>query len=466
MTELTPIEAINEFYRLKDKYESSYYEKYVKPIVYSKKSKREKRVAFSKLPKHECINCKRNVGTVFVTKMVENVRQFKAKCGDVQEPCPLDIDITYGKREQINQMIKEGMGLIDGIKLNIIKEKNNALFFNKDVLKIFNDLTEELKLETENTGFIVETNILRNDNPEKAQVLREAIDEFGKGFIIPFKQMVKEYDETNNELIMNQAVTFYVNEMIPKLKEIFELKYDVSMVEYNEEKNIYNLVQILNSLEKNEFYYPGDDKVVKFVKGVKKVKKQTVRSKEAKPRKTRKIKPMNEIVLEVEDFLDDDDVGNGVDLGNGIDLELDNKYSDVSNEEPIFDDAGNVSWNNKEYDNLWKMMPQTLRGMLLEDHKWLEDYMNACVKARRARQPCTLILPRQTKLPPTKDEKGTYDFGTEIVNKLFNGLSKSHQDTLLSVYTTKEDGTKDYSELKNSLASLLAKQVNFDNPYF
>ena len=39
---LTPIEAINEFYRLKEKYESVYYEKYVKPIVNSDKSKKEK----------------------------------------------------------------------------------------------------------------------------------------------------------------------------------------------------------------------------------------------------------------------------------------------------------------------------------------------------------------------------------------------------------------------------------------
>mgnify|MGYP006911061620 FL=1 len=36
---LTPIEALNEFYKLKDKYEKTYYEKYVRPIVRSKKSK-------------------------------------------------------------------------------------------------------------------------------------------------------------------------------------------------------------------------------------------------------------------------------------------------------------------------------------------------------------------------------------------------------------------------------------------
>ena len=62
---ITPIEAINEFYRLKNKYETAFNEKYVKPIINSKKSNREKRVEYSKLPKHDCINCGRAVGTTF-----------------------------------------------------------------------------------------------------------------------------------------------------------------------------------------------------------------------------------------------------------------------------------------------------------------------------------------------------------------------------------------------------------------
>ena len=77
-TNITPTDAINEFYKMKDKYESGYYEKYVNPIVKSNQSKREKRVAYSKLPKHECINCKRNVGTIFTIKndIKEDVKKY------------------------------------------------------------------------------------------------------------------------------------------------------------------------------------------------------------------------------------------------------------------------------------------------------------------------------------------------------------------------------------------------------
>lgn len=305
-TIITPDEAINEFYRLKDKYESTYYEKYVKPIIRSNKSKREKRVEYSKLPKNECINCKRNVGTLWDININKNNnnKYFKAKCGDITEPCPLDIEINYSVRESMYKKIRIGLAEIERIKLKIIKEKNNALFFKKEVVDIFNRLTEELKTETKNTGFIIETDILSNDNPEKALLLKQTIDEFGKGFILPFKQMIKEYDKTNNELIINQAVTFYIKEMIPKLKEILSLKYDVSMVEFDESQNIYKLIQLPNLLESSEYYIRSDDKVVKFIRGVRKEKNKTrkeldtsITSKTSK-NKTRKIKPVAELVLE------------------------------------------------------------------------------------------------------------------------------------------------------------------------
>lgn len=298
---LTPIDAINEFYRLKEKYENGYYEKYIKPIIKTNKSKREKRVEFSRLPKNECINCKRNVGTIFSinSDLKKLMKHFRAKCGDIGNPCPLDIQIDYSFRVNMDTEIKNGLSNIEDIKLDIIKEKNNAIFFNKNVVDIFNDLTEDLKLETENTGIVIETNIIRNDNPEKKSLTRQTIDDFGKECIIPFKEMVKEFDETGNELILNNAVKFYINEMIPKLKEIKALKYDVNMVEFDEITNIYKLIQLPNSLENKEYIY-SSDKLIKFVRGVKKEKKKTRKEETIlKPKnRTKKIKPKVELVLE------------------------------------------------------------------------------------------------------------------------------------------------------------------------
>ena len=281
---LTPIEAINEFYNLKDKYKSGYYDKYIKPIINNeKKSKREKRVEYSKLPKHECINCKRNVETIFTITNDAGIRKFIAKCGDLISPCPLDIQIDYSKREQYYEAIKYGLNNIEILKLDIIKEKNNALFFekNNDTISNFEKLTESLKNETELTGILIEQDILTNDNPVKAELLKNTIDEFGKAFLIPFKKMVSEYVDTGSELILNRAIQFYVDEMVPKLKEIQGLRYDVNFVDYNEEMNEYTLIQKPNSLENKTHMFEEDDKVIKFIKGMPNITKTKTKTKKA-----------------------------------------------------------------------------------------------------------------------------------------------------------------------------------------
>jgi hypothetical protein len=306
---LTAIEAIGEFYRLKDKYESEYHENYVRAIIADKNmSKREKKVAFSRLPKPPCINCNRNVGSLFTITIddtnKEGFKKYNIKCGDMQEPCPLDIEINYSIRLKMDTLIYKGLKEIDRLKLEIIKEKNNALFFNKSVVDIFEKITQELKIETEDTGFLMETRILRCDNPEEALILKKTIDEFGKGCILPFEEMVKQYNDTNDELILNRAVDFYINEMIPKLKEIQQLKYSINMVEYDEKEKIYKLIQLPNSPEENEQYYKDDDKVVKFVRGIKKQTNKTRKKKETETikNKTRKVKPiLKEIILEEDD---------------------------------------------------------------------------------------------------------------------------------------------------------------------
>ena len=301
----TVIEAINDFYKLKDKYETGYNTKYVLPIVKrSNIPNKAKRVLFSKLPKPECINCKRNVGTIFTIKndTKEDVRNFIAKCGDLTEPCPLEIQINYSVRDQLYNSIIDGSKSIEAIKLEIIKEKNKALFFNKDVVSAFEKLTSDLKLKTEMVGFGIETNILRNYNPEKYALIKKNIDEFGKGFIVPFKQLISDYMDTENALVLTEAVTFYVKEMVPKLKEIQEMKYSVNFVEYNPDDNTYKLIQYPNSLEDGEYFIKEDDKIVKFITGVRKEKKsknsKTMKNGDIPNNKTKKLRPIADLVIE------------------------------------------------------------------------------------------------------------------------------------------------------------------------
>jgi hypothetical protein len=278
-------DAINEFYKMKDKYETAYKEKYIYPLLKSKNtSQKEKRIAFSKLPKPECINCKRNVGTVFSIKHNggDFTRQYIAKCGDANEPCPLNINLIKGTQFTFEAEINKNADYIDEYKRKIIKEKYNMMFgyvAEEIAIDNFEQLSIELKEMTNLAGGIIEKNILVNDNPEKTEQLERAIDIFGKEYILQFKRIIKEYDESGNEQVINEAAKFYKNEMMPRLKEIQELKYEINMVEYDIEKMMFFLRQRKNSLQNLEYTFVKDNKVVSFVKGAATSKSKTLKVK-------------------------------------------------------------------------------------------------------------------------------------------------------------------------------------------
>jgi hypothetical protein len=60
---------------------------------------------------------------------------------------------------------------------------------------------------------------------------------------------------------------------------------------------------------------------------------------------------------------------------------------------------------------------------------------------------------------------GKYDFNSEIVNNLFNNLSKSYQNTLLSLYSEK-NGVKKYDLLDDALIRILEKNTGVGSGFF
>jgi len=286
-------EALNEYYALKNKYETTNYEKYIKPIILSKQSKKAKKLDYSKLPKFPCINCKRNVGTIFNIKPdTKNFkRTFISKCGDLSNPCDLNINIDVNNVDNINVDIETNIKDMENSKLDLIKIKNDSLFFetNDQTMKRFNELATDLKFNSGTLGILLEEKIIGKDNPIRADLLEKAEIEFGQGFLLPFKDMIKEYLEKNDEQIINNAVNFYLTEMKPKLKEIQELKYKVNYVLYDEEDKNYYLVQMKNAPDSDEiiYNYNGQGEINAFVKGVSNINKEkNIRIKKVKTKPT------------------------------------------------------------------------------------------------------------------------------------------------------------------------------------
>jgi hypothetical protein len=187
----------------------------------------------------------------------EYTRILKAMCGDLQNPCNLNITLNIGYIDTIPNIIKGDEKDTEEAKISIIKDKNNLLFgyiTTEEALQNFDKLKKEIvdistSLETIQTLWM---NI--SDNDEKEQLLKKNQEE-SYLIINNINTMIKQYDDTNNHNFVNDAVNIYITQLVPKLKTIMNLKYNVNFVEFIEEENAYHLVQQKISIQNLEFDY-------------------------------------------------------------------------------------------------------------------------------------------------------------------------------------------------------------------
>lgn len=277
-------EKLLEYYSLKKEYISKHYDKFISPILMYPHSKLQKRRQFQKLQKPLCINCSQPVGTIFERTYHESYNEkqeiivFTAKCGNILNPCDLNIEIHKSVREPYDKVIKKADNMLNKIKLNIIKLKNKILFSGKgnadDDIVTFNGYKDDIIYYTDLIGSYTEENIMINDNPEDIDRLKNLIVSLNQIEIIQFKEFIEEYDKTSDNNFLNKAVNMYVSEIIPKLKEIQELKYKTNYVERDSNGN-FVLVQSKYSPEGMNLYDKNADEVVSFITGIKLKKNKT-----------------------------------------------------------------------------------------------------------------------------------------------------------------------------------------------
>mgnify|MGYP001296889149 CR=1 FL=1 len=101
-------DVINYFYTKKKRYDAKINKKKADIRDDPDLSLEEKRLGYKNI-KMDCIKCKRPVGTIFSTKN----RELVAKCGDVSQPCSLDIRVNLGTYENIPN-------LLEGLKFTLL----------------------------------------------------------------------------------------------------------------------------------------------------------------------------------------------------------------------------------------------------------------------------------------------------------------------------------------------------------
>jgi hypothetical protein len=457
---LSPEEALKEYFKLKNKFEQDMNVYKRKIINNPTLSKREKRLEFLKI-KPKCINCKRpsKKGTIFSSiynpesVKISAYRKLTASCGNLADPCNLDIEIHLGDNENLNTLMNKMREEIKSYKNKIIDDKNKLLFglitteealekfdFNKAYI---NDLTDVYEMYVDKMNNTV-------DNKERTTELDESIvlsyENIGK-----IKDCIKKMNENDNQQFAVDAANIYIKVLKPLLDKIRSLKYNESSVYYDEMNGNYKLIQdSYSELGNAKLFVTGyESKVIKFEVGYQATKGE-------------KKKPGFTIV--------DSDEETPIQISQTINQPK--PIEEIPQDEPIIGQGEDgIDWHLEEYTKLWSRLPVNVKSELKLNIDWMKDFMHKCLNAKKKEGPhyngCRLPTPSNIIMPPKELPNGQYDFGVSIYSKSFNRQPKSLQKTYLSFY--KEDPTtkeRDYHMLEESMNSLVENELNFGRGFF
>ena len=287
---------LNDYYSIKNLYDEEYKMMKLQLIKNNSFSWKEKRIELSK-KKPKCVNCKRNVGTIFSRKIDDNFNIIlKAVCGDKDKPCPLHIEIQLdGYIDFIPDTLNDYYNQINTLKKSIILYKNNIVFgYIHSNLQDMNKITKDLEHS------IVYYNLLKNklidiqDNPQENEELDSLHTQLYQ-LIDRNANLLNEYKKTNDNAFLKEIVETYIHTLTPLLLQIRNLKYKYITVDLNNNDqtfhfigNKYNITHLEHS--DNENYI----QIKSFVTGNTTTVKKTKKIKPVANNKTKK----NNIVLD------------------------------------------------------------------------------------------------------------------------------------------------------------------------
>jgi len=276
-------DAVTMYYGLKTQYQQMKNETKKKLIEKNKTNKTNKtnksieslRDEYRK-KQPKCVNCERKVGTIFETELRTTYsdddyrRTLVAKCGDTIAPCDLDIQISLPLINTYDISIRDSKETINNLKTRIIKIKNDVMFGyenEQNAMKRFTiiggiladetKILEKLEIELEKSS---RERVKKNQLEESERMLEKNLEDL--------EHLVDEFEATLNEHLAKDCATLYVDEILKNANALLNSEYDYSEIEYNEDEEVYQLVQIPFSLNNNQNYSGEEiyERVLKFVK--------------------------------------------------------------------------------------------------------------------------------------------------------------------------------------------------------
>jgi hypothetical protein len=233
--------SFDEFYRLKNEYESNETTRKREIIKNTKLSWTEKRRKFAAM-KPQCVRCKQSGGTIFTVSYVDESRTLTAKCGHHVEPCDLKMTIKCGVYEPLLNTVQSYEQSLKDVKHNIILSKNDMIFgykLERDVMKDFDELKTDINETSQNLDmYLQDFGEIVADDKQLGPLVTSSYEH-----IAAIKKHVAESN-------LDDAVNIYIDDLLPALNTIRKLTYDDNFVWRHDDS--YTLVQRQKSIKSLE----------------------------------------------------------------------------------------------------------------------------------------------------------------------------------------------------------------------
>jgi hypothetical protein len=266
------IDALHQYFKLKEKYDNTVHK--LKHNLYDKL--RQKNTPIRKIKRMiseiqlPCVNCKQPNGTLFDLKSTETGRIYSAICGNRRKPCNLNIQLSTGQYLNIWTSIETTKDFLQEYKEKIIKHKLDVLFnyINEtNAASRFKTDLEEYYATKELYEHAVQRYETMYHNPETREKIGEKTNTLFDS-IERMDKLVQEYkaSATADSQILKDAMSIYFGEIATITKQVYQLKYPESRMDYDEDRDIYTLKQSTVTLANMDYSYDDSPEVVKYAK--------------------------------------------------------------------------------------------------------------------------------------------------------------------------------------------------------
>jgi hypothetical protein len=241
--------AIDEYYKLKLKYDRAKENELKKYISDEELDKIQKREKFSRF-KPKCVNCNKPGGTAFSNKN----RILQAAC-KASPPCKLNIKIQLGSYDKKLNVIEEYSDYKSEDQTNIIKTKLNLLYnyvTESETIQKFEELKNNFFEMNKILNSLVIDYLLIIDNPTRNQNLNDGIISLYQS-VQELKNIDKEYNKDTKPEYIRDAIELYINKIHPNAERNRNLKYSYNSIEFDDDVSV--LIQKPYTLEQIEINF-------------------------------------------------------------------------------------------------------------------------------------------------------------------------------------------------------------------